>query len=397
MKIKVGVLFGGKSVEHEVSVITAIQAMNSFDKGKYDIVPIYISREGSFYCGPDIGKIESYRDIKALIARSVRVLPMGENGRMKLLRQPPKKFGDNVYDTIDVAFPAVHGTNVEDGTLQGYLHTIGVPYVGCDVLSSAVGMDKYVMKAVLKDNGLPVLPCVRFDVKRWSRKRGEMIEELESALRYPVIIKPVNLGSSVGIKIAHDREGLIEAVDYAFNYAAVVLAENAVTNLREINCSVLGDYETAEASECEEPVNTDEILSYEDKYGGGGKSGEKSGGGKGMSGLKRLLPAPISAELREEVRSLAVKTFKALGCNGVSRIDFLLDTEENKLWVNEINTIPGSLSFYLWEPIGVKYPELLDRMVSLALKREREAADISYSFDTNILANFGGGAKGGKL
>jgi len=393
MKIKVGVLFGGKSVEHEVSVITAIQAINSFDRGKYDIVPIYISREGKFYCGPDTRKIEAYRDIKALIARSVHVLPMGENGRMKLLRQPPKKFGDNVYDVIDVAFPAVHGTNVEDGNLQGYLQTIGVPYVGCDVLSSAVGMDKYVMKAVLKDSGLPVLPCVRFDVKRWSRKRDELIEELESALRYPIIIKPVNLGSSVGIKIARDRGGLIEAVDYAFNYATVVLAENAVVNLREINCSVLGDYETAEASECEEPVNTDEILSYEDKYGGG-KSGGK-GGGKGMSGLKRLLPAPISPELREQVRNLAIKTFKALGCSGVSRIDFLLDTEENKLWVNEINTIPGSLAFYLWEPIGVKYPELLDRMVSLALKREREAADISYSFDTNILANFGGGAKGG--
>jgi D-alanine-D-alanine ligase len=269
-----------------------------------------------------------------------------------------------------------------------------VPYVGCDVLSSALGMDKYAMKAVLKDNGLPVLPCVRFDVKRWSRKREELIEELEDALRYPIIIKPVNLGSSVGIKIAHDRDGLAEAVDYAFNYASVVIAENAIVNLREINCSVLGDYETAEASECEEPINTDEILSYDDKYGGGDG---KKGGGKGMSGLKRLLPAPISPELREQVRSLAIKTFKALGCNGVSRIDFLLDTQENKLWVNEINTIPGSLSFYLWEPLGVKYTELLDRMVSLALKREREAADISYSFDTNILANFGGGIKGGKV
>lgn len=393
MKIKVGVLFGGKSVEHEVSVITAIQAMNSFDKGKYDVVPIYISREGDFYCGPDMGKIEAYRDIKSLISRSVRVLPMGEKGRMKLLRQPPKKFGDNVYDVIDVAFPAVHGTNVEDGALQGYLQTIGVPYVGCDVLSSALGMDKYAMKAVLKDNGLPVLPCVRFDVKHWSRKREELIGELEGALRYPIIIKPVNLGSSVGIKIARDRDGLIEAADYAFNYAAAVIAENAIVKLREINCSVLGDYETAEASECEEPVNTDEILSYEDKYGGGDG---KKGGGKGMSGLKRLLPAPISPELREQVRNLAIQTFKALGCNGVSRIDFLLDTEENKLWVNEINTIPGSLSFYLWEPIGVKYTEQLDRMISLALKRERESADISYSFDTNILANFSGGAKGGK-
>ena len=394
MKIKVGLLFGGKSVEHEVSIITGLQAMNSFDKEKYEIVPIYISKDAAMYCGPDIGKIEAYKDIKALISRSVRVLPVGENGRMKLLRQPPKMFGDNVFDTVDVAFPAVHGTNVEDGTLQGYLQTLGVPFAGCDVLSSAIGMDKYVMKAVLKDNGIPVLPGLRFDVKRWNRKRDEVLSELEDKLRYPIIIKPVNLGSSVGIKIARDRDALIDAMDYAFDFATVVLAENAVVKLREINCSVLGDYESAEASECEEPLNTDEILSYEDKYGSGAKS---EGGSKGMSGLKRLLPAPITPEMREEVRELAIKTFKALGCNGVSRIDFLLDTEEMKLWVNEINTIPGSLSFYLWEPIGVKYPELLDRMVSLALKRQRETADISYSFDTNILANFGGGSKGGKV
>lgn len=393
MKIKVGVMFGGNSVEHEVSVITAIQAIDSFDREKYDIVPIYISKNGFMYCGEDIGKIEAYKDIKALLSRSVRVVPVGEGGRMTLLRQPPKKFGSNVYDTVDVAFPAVHGTNVEDGTLQGYLHTLGVPYVGCDVISSAVGMDKYVMKAVLRDEGIPVLPAVRFDVKRWSRRRDEVISGIEEKLRYPIIIKPVNLGSSVGIKIAHDRDGLIDAVDYAFDFAMTVIAENAVVNLREINCSVLGDYETAEASECEEPVNTDEILSYEDKYGGGGKSGDS----KGMSGLKRILPAPITPEMREEVRELAVKTFKALGCNGVARIDFLFDTAENKLWVNEINTIPGSLSFYLWEPIGVKYKELLDRMVSLSLKRKRETEEINYSFDTNILANFSGGSKSGKL
>lgn len=394
MKTKIGVMFGGKSVEHEVSVITAIQAINNFDKEKYDIVPIYIAKDGNMYCGEDIGKIDAYKDIKALIARSIRVLPVGEDGRVSLFRQPPKKFGNNVIDTVDVVFPAVHGTNVEDGTLQGYLQTLGAPFVGCDVLSSAIGMDKYVMKAVLKENDIPVLPCVRFDIKRWHRKRDEIIFEIENKLRYPIIIKPVNLGSSVGIKIARDREGLFNAIDYAFDFAMTVLAENAVVKLREINCSVLGDYENAEASECEEPINTDEILSYEDKYGGGGKS---CGDSKGMSGLKRLLPAPISQEMREEVRELAVKTFKALGCNGVARIDFLLDTEDNKLWVNEINTIPGSLSFYLWEPVGVKYSMLLDKMVSLALKRKRESEDINYSFDTNILSNFGAGSKNGKL
>lgn len=397
MKIRVGVFFGGKSVEHEVSVISALQACRSLNKDKYEIIPIYITKNTEFYVGEKIGIIEAYRNIPALLAESTRVIPVNDNGSFNLLRYPMKKFGNNVMATIDVALPVVHGTNVEDGALQGYLQTLGIPYASCDVISSAVGMDKYVMKTVFADNGIPVLPCAVANVKQYAAKSDDVIAYIEGRTQYPVIVKPVNLGSSVGIRKAHNREELTDALDYAFTFAIKVLVENAITELKEINCSVVGDYESAEASECEEPFANDEILSYQDKYVGGTKSSGKNG----MASLKRKVPADITPEMREEIRTMAVKAFQCLGCSGVSRIDFMLDKSTGKIYLNEINTIPGSLAFYLWEPLGVKYSELLDRMINLAFKRERENKSINFSFDTNILetASFGGskGAKGSKL
>ena len=398
MKIRVGVFFGGKSVEHEVSVISALQACRSLNTEKYDIIPIYITKNTEFYIGENIGRIEAYKNIPALLKESSRVLPVGNNGTVELLHYPMKKFGNNVAAVIDVALPIVHGTNVEDGALQGYLQTLGIPYAGCDVLSSALGMDKYMMKCVFADNDIPVLPGTVINVKQFTKEHDEVIKLIESRTAYPVIVKPVNLGSSVGIRKAADREALEDALDYAFTFAIKVLVENAVTELKEINCSVVGDYEHAEASECEEPIANDEILSYQDKYVGGTKS---SGGKSGMASLKRKIPADITPEQRDEVRSLAVKAFRALGCSGVSRIDFMLDKATGKIYLNEINTIPGSLAFYLWEPVGVKYTALLDRMIELAFKRERENKSISFSFDSNILENatFGGskGSKGAKM
>jgi D-alanine-D-alanine ligase len=231
-------------------------------------------------------------------------------------------------------------------------------------------------------------------------------DKIEKAFGYPVIVTPVNLGSSVGISVAKTRAELVNALDDAFRYATRVLVEHAISSLREINCSVLGDENEAVASECEEPLHTGKILSYEDKYvnsggGKGGKAGGSKGGngskGAGMANLARKIPADLSAEEREEVRDLAVRSFKALGCNGVSRIDFMIDEDTGKLYFNEINPIPGSLSFYLWEPVGVPYKELLDRMIQLALKRQRTEESITFTFDTNIHKNANlGGSKGGK-
>lgn len=398
MKIKVGVFFGGKSVEHEVSVISGIQALKAFDKNKYDAVPIYITKENEMYTGEPVGDISNYKNIPELLKKSVRIFLMCEHsgqdnrGKLNLIQYPVRKFGNSVVDYIDVAFPVVHGANVEDGSLQGFLSHYNVPVVGCDVMASAVTMDKYVMKTVLKDNDIPVLECVTLHAKEYQADMEAAYVKIENKTDYPVIVKPVNLGSSVGIRVAKDRNGLREALDYAYEFSQKVLIERAIINLREINCAVLGDYETAEASECEEPVSSDEILSYEDKYVAGNKNGSE-----GMRTARRELPANLSPELREEIRTLAVKTFKVLNCNGVSRIDFMIDKDINKVYVNEINPIPGSLAFYLWEALGKPYEELLDDMVKLALKREREEGNLMTSFQSNILQNANlSGAKGVK-
>ena len=274
--------------------------------------------------------------------------------------------------------------------MQGYLKTVGVPFVGCDVTASAVGMDKYVMKTILLDNDIPVLKCLHYTQEDY-KDIEKMIAQIESTLGYPVIVKPANLGSSVGISVAKNKDELVSAIDDAYMYATKILVEHAITRLREINCAVLGDELDAEASECEEPLHSKDILSYEDKYLSGGK-GTKS---QGMASVSRKIPAELSSEKRREVRELAVKTFKCLGCNGVARIDFMIDEETDKLYVNEINTIPGSLAFYLWEPLGLKYTKLLDRMIELAYKRVRIESNITYTFDTNILDRQSLGGKAG--
>ncbi|HBB20493.1 MAG: D-alanine--D-alanine ligase [Ruminococcus sp.] len=395
MKINLAVLFGGRSVEHEVSVISAVQAMASLNKDKYNIIPVYMTKKSEFWTGEKLMDINAYKDIPALLKECTECVFVRSEGKVQLLRQKMKKFGSNVLSDIDIAFPIVHGTNVEDGALQGYLQTLDLPYVGCDVLASAIGMDKYTMKIMLKDAGFPVLDGIRISSYDLD-KLESFADQVEQRFGYPVIVKPVNLGSSVGISKAGDRASFISSAEDAFQFADRILIEPCVVQLKEINCSVLGDSESAEASVCEEPVQAsdDDILSFEQKYVGGGG---KSGGSKGMATLKRKIPAEITAEQDEFIRKTAVEAFRYLNCNGVARIDFMIDMATDKIYINEFNTIPGSLAFYLWEPKGVKYTALLDRMIELALKRHRQAEKINYSFDTNLLAMGGSfGAKGTK-
>ncbi len=392
MKIQLGVLFGGNSTEHEISIISAVQAMLSLDREKYDVIPLYITKDSRFFTGEELLKIESYKDIPSLLKKCTEVTLVREGDIAGIYKFPPRTFGKSRIGHIDIAFPIVHGTNTEDGVLAGYIEMLGLPYVGCDVASSALGMDKFAMKAIFREYGIPVLDSKLYTTTDYL-ELDNLLCKIESAFSYPVIVKPVNLGSSIGISVAGDRAALKKALDTAFSFTEIVLVERAITNLREINCSVLGDRFAAEASECEEPVSGDEILSFEDKY----ISGAKSGGSKGMASVKRKIPAPISEAMRTEIREMAVTAFKALGCSGVSRIDFMIDCDENKLYLNEINTIPGSLSFYLWEPLGVKYTELLDRMVELAMKRHRARKNLTFSFESNVLSGISlGGTKGSK-
>ncbi len=406
MKTKVAVLFGGRSVEHEVSIISGLQAYAALDRDKYDPIVLYIGKDGGFYTGEGLDTIEFYRGLPGSLKDAVRVLPVPGDKGVELVRFPMKKFGNNVVAEFETALPVVHGTNVEDGTLMGFLEMLGVPYASCDVLSSALGMDKYVMKAVLKAAGLPVLDAVELDAKTYAADAEAAMDRIEQTMGYPVIVKPVNLGSSVGISKAGDRRKLRAALDLAFDFAPLVLAEQAIQPLREINCAVLGDRDEAIASACEEPFGNDEILSFGDKYLSGGKGAKggakgapcKTGGAKsaGMSSLKRRCPAEISDEMTKKVQDLAVQTFKALGCMGVSRIDFLMNAETEELWVNEINTIPGSLAFYLWEESGIGFSKLLDRMIQLGFKRQRTREALTYTYDTNILSGVSLGTTGGK-
>ena len=393
MKTTVAFIFGCRSVEHEVSIISAVQAMRAANKDKYDIIPIYVSKNGEMYTSPLMFEIEPFRDMKALLEKSEKVtlIKSGRDVVMHSLAEGglfKKKKADTV---INVAFPVVHGTNCEDGTLQGYLEFLGLPYVGCDVLSSAVGMDKAVFKSVLKDAGLPVLPCITFKAREYAEDKEAVIAKCEKEFGYPVIVKPVNLGSSVGISKASDKNALIDAIDLAVSFADTVLVEHAVSAIREINCSVVGDPDECEASVCEEPFMNDEILSYEDKY-----TSNSKGGSKGMASLKRKIPADISDEKSEEIRDLAKKIFKAMGASGVCRIDFIIDTETDTVYANEANTIPGSLSFYLWEATGMKYSELIDKLISLAFRRNRNRENLTFTIDTNILSGVSFGAKGAK-
>lgn len=400
MKIKIGLFFGGNSTEHEVSIVSALQAAEFFDKTKYDIVPIYITKDNRFFVSEFTGKIEEYKNIKSLLEKSNQVLLVKNGKKVDLIKYPFKFLGNKIYDYIDIAFPIVHGTNVEDGTLQGMLNMLGIPYVGCDVYSSAVGMDKYAMKCILKENDIPVLDCLVVNKFKYLESSGEVKNEIKSKFSYPIIVKPFNLGSSVGIKIAKDDYSLEDALDYAFGFSYKLIVEPAITSIKEVNCSVLGDIESAVASECEQPIGSGDILSYQDKYesSSGKKTGSSNAKGT-MESLSRKLPADIDETTRETIRNMAVDTFKTLGCNGVARIDFIIDEKENKIYVNEINTIPGSLSFYLWKAVGMDYPDLLEKLIQLAIKRTREQEDIIFSFDSNILSlvNLSGSKNGGKI
>ena len=393
MKTTVAVFFGGRSVEHEVSIISGLQAYAALDRTKYDVLPVYISKDSRFYTGEHMGDIDSYKDMKACLEKAARVLLVPEDGRVLLVRYPMKKFGRSVLGAFDVAMPVVHGTNVEDGTLMGLLEMLGVPYTGCDLTSSAAGMDKYLMKAALKQAGVPVLDAAVLSAREYMLDPAAGCARVEGRFPYPVIVKPVNLGSSVGISYAGDRAALEEAMDNAFGFASRVLVEPAVPNLREINCAVLGDADEAEASVCEEPVTSHEILDFSDKYLNNADSAKSAG----MSSLKRRLPAELPEGMTERVQELAVQTFRALGCAGVARVDFLNNRETGELWVNEINTIPGSLAFYLWEAAGLPFAAMLDRLIELSFKRKREREALTFTYASNILDGVSlGGAKGAK-
>ena len=389
MKTNIAVFFGGRSTEHEISVISANQAMAAMDSDKYNVIPVYITKDGRWFTGEALTDVKNYRNTAELLKQCTQVYMRPIYGDYNLYKAERKMFGSDVFAKLDAAIPVLHGSNGEDGIFEGVLETIGIPYAGCGTLASANGMDKITMKMILASDGIPVVDYVWFTDKQWFAHRDELIANIESKLGYPVIVKPANLGSSVGIGRADNREELLSKVDDARRYSARIIVEDLVENLQEINCAVLGDCDEYRTSVLEEPIKSGEILSYTDKYMGGTKDN------RGMHASKKRIPADLPKEETERIQFLAGETFRVLSCHGVSRVDVMVDAKTRDIYVNEINTIPGSLSFYLWEAAGLKFDKLMDELVRLAFKRKRDQGSKTVSYDSNIFA-LGGGVKGAK-
>lgn len=385
MKIKVGVIFGGETVEHEVSVITAVQAMEHMNLDKYEVIPIYISKDRMWYTGEMLKDIEVYRDFNELKRYAKRVVLTKIDDKF-YLQKTKGLFRKNVTD-IDIAFPIVHGNNAEDGTLQGYLDSVGIPYVGSRVLGSALGQDKVVMKQIFESAKMPIVDYTWFYDSEYADDCDKIFANVKK-LGYPVIVKPATLGSSVGITYVKEEKDLAKAIEEAFVYDTKVVVEKAVQNLVEVNCSVLGNYSHQETSVIEEVTSDEDFLTYADKYIGGSK-GKLKGASKGMASASRIIPARISKELENKIKETSKEVFRLLNLGGVCRIDYLIDKKTNKYYINEPNTIPGSLAYYLWDKVGKDYSELLDEMITTAIKDYKNRARKTYSFESNILSNYG--------
>ncbi len=387
MKIKLGVIFGGVSVEHEVSIITAIQAINNMDSTKYDIIPIYIDKDGTWYAGNMLKDIKIYSDIDLLKRYAKEVTLYKKDGRFIL--QNKRGLFRNDFKELDIVFPIMHGTYGEDGNLQGYLETIGIPYCESDTYAAVVGQDKVFMKQIWQSSGVPVAKFDWFFDTDFNKNPDKIIERLEK-IGYPLIVKPARLGSSVGIKVCKDNNELRDAILDAINYDTKILVEEVIQNLVEVNISVLGNYQKQSLSLIEEVGSKNDFLTYEDKYIGGSK-----GPSKGMASAKRIIPARISEKLEKEVNEVAIKAFRSLNSSGVVRIDFLIDSKKEKVYANEINSIPGSLSFYLWNKTDKEYPELLEDIINLGIRNFKNKSSKIHSFDTNILSDYSkNGSKG---
>lgn len=392
---KLGVIFGGVTCEHDVSVVTGLQLIENINKEKYEIYPIYIHSDGEWYTGKELLNAKIYKEFSK-----------HENSLKKAIIPPNKKgllvlggglFSKNEFIPLDVVIPAMHGMNGEDGTLQGLLELANIPYTSSSVLGASIGMDKILMKKVYQAHELPILPYTYFIRDEWNGDRDAVLKRIEDALTYPMFVKPSNLGSSIGISKAKDREGLINAIEIAVNYDERVIVEKGVENLMEINCSALGLGDEVEASVCEQPISWEDFLTFDEKYMRGGKNSKTGNTGKlagtkqsGMASMDRRIPADIPEKQTREIKDLTKKAFKALNSRGVSRIDFIIDKDTDKVYINEINTIPGSFAFYLWQHSNISYAELIDRLVNIAEKANEEKNKNNYTYKSEIIGNITG-------
>lgn len=392
-KIQLGVMFGSRSCEHEVSIISAVQLMRAADRQLYDVIPIYISKKGEWFTGDALFEISAYTPFDESRKGVMRVnldITSG-SGALTRLEHGKGLLGKDrevIVARLDCVIPVFHGMHGEDGTIQGLLELCNIPYASSGVGASAMGMDKVYMKQYFRGAGFPVLPSSWFLRRAWEEDPKAVMDRIEKELPYPVFVKPASLGSSIGVTKAKDRAALEESLKLAFEFDRKVLVEQGLENPLELNCSVLGYDGKAQASEIEMPISGGDLLTFMDKYLAGGST-------KGMASLKRVLPAPIEPELRDKIRTLSVDIFNDMDCKGVVRIDYMYDAASDGLYITEINTIPGSLAFYLWEACGMPYSRLIDEMVRCAMEAQKDKDDSNYAYSSDILSSISLGGKAG--
>ncbi len=385
--MNVALIFGGRSPEHEVSIITAHQ-VNAALSETHSVIPIYITKNGLWLTGEKLKELKTFTEGTLPNSDEFEIVGVefGKNAKFCTLPKRGSFFSKKKELDIDVVFPAIHGIHGEDGTLQGFLELVDIPYVGANVVGSCVGMDKIIMKSVLSDNGLPILPYVPFTKNDWEKSDEEIITVIDKQITYPVFVKPAVSGSSIGVSCAKNQDELRDAIELACRYCRRILVEQGLIDGFEINCSVMGSHNPT-PSVCEQPIASTDFLSFDDKYiHENNDTDSMSDVSSGIAGAERKIPAPISDELTLHIQNLASLTFQVLDCSGVARIDFLVSDSEH-VYVNEINTIPGSFSFYLWEPIGISFAELVAQLVELAIETHQEKNRLIYSYSTNLLSH----------
>lgn len=379
-KLNIAVIFGGKSVEHDVSIVSAQVVIEDLKKnGKYDITPIYITKRGEWVAGEKLNNIQPFKDLKSISENANKIELKLDSSDGKIRFQQKKSFFEKEMKKIDVVFPVMHGTYGEDGSIAGFCEMMQVPYVGCGILSGALCMNKIATKQIFAVNNILSVKNLWFDTDGWKADPENIYTQVGKELKYPIFVKPANLGSSIGISKAVDAKTLKFAFEVAAHYDSKIIVEEGIANLMEVNCAVLGN-EDPLPSILEEPISAQDFLNFEEKYI------SKGGSMAGKSKSKVKIPAPLDENKTKEIQDLAVKVFKILNCNGIARVDFLLDKDDNyKVYVNEVNPMPGNLQQHLWEAGGIKPENLVEKLINLAIERFNKKQRYTYTFDSNIL------------
>ena len=378
-KSSVIVAFGGISPEHEVSVLTGMQALSALEDSEYHTLPLYISKSGRWYTGDVLRDLKNYENLGKLTSDATPcAFTHREDGTPVLKTMNKRLFARSEEHPVYAVLTAFHGSGGENGSFQGVCETYNIPYTGSGVMASSIGMDKVTSKKLCRSEGIPVVDGIDFSESQWIENRSDILKQAK-ALGDAVIVKPVHLGSSIGVEVVKSEEQAITAVETAFRYDDHLLIEKAITPLMEINCSVMGTADDCRASVCERPMGREELLSFVDKY-------QSDDAAKGMASADRVIPADIDDDLAASISETAVRVFKLINGSGLARLDFLVNRDTNEYFFNEINTIPGSFSFYLWKESDIPFTRLLTELIQIAIDQHQKKNGRVQSYETNLLS-----------